>query len=271
MRHIYILVLLIFFIAETKHANAQIPVTFYTTMGTFTVQLEDKKAPITVANFVKLVNEKFYDSVIFHRVVKSFVIQGGDPTGTGNGGPGYTIADEFDSMSNVQKTIGMANEGIPHTGGSQFYINLVNNVYLDHKYSVFGKVTSNFVVVQNIGKVVVDSTNRPLTPVVMDSVRIGYAVGIAPTPDVLSEVSIFPDPVTTESVITFNSPRTTPAEVCIYDQLGKCIQTTSVSLQQGGNTISFETLGYTGFNAGIYFIVIQQEGFVVKKRFVVRN
>jgi peptidylprolyl isomerase len=103
-----------------------------TNQGDIVIELYDEM-PITAGNFKKLVQEKFYDGVIFHRVIDSFMIQGGDPTGTGMGGPGYKIKDEFtktDLDKNNRGTISMANAG-PNTGGSQFFINLVNNNFLD--------------------------------------------------------------------------------------------------------------------------------------------
>ena len=116
--------------------------------------------PITVGNFEKLVSKGFYDGVIFHRVIDGFMIQGGDPTGTGRGGPGYTIKDEFKGHSNVRGTIAMANAG-PNTGGSQFFINLVDNTFLDSKHPVFGKVIEGMGVVDKISKVETDSQDRP--------------------------------------------------------------------------------------------------------------
>ena len=155
-----------------KRVSAQTEVIFYTTMGVFEVELYDTLQPITAGNFISLVVEKFYDEIIFHRVVEGFVIQGGDPMGTGFGGPGYTIDDEFDPLaSNVQKALGMANAG-PNTGGSQFYINMVDNTYLDPNYPVFGIVIDQFDVVEAISHVEVNGLDKPLVPVVMDSVRI---------------------------------------------------------------------------------------------------
>jgi len=121
--------------------------------------------PITAGNFEKLVSEGFYDGVIFHRVIDGFMIQGGDPEGTGTGGPGYTIKDEFtDNSNNDRGTISMANSG-PNTGGSQFFINLVDNNFLDGKHPAFGKVVSGMDVVDKIGKVQKDSGDRPLEEV----------------------------------------------------------------------------------------------------------
>lgn len=111
--------------------------------------------PITAGNFESLVKKGFYDGVIFHRVIDGFMIQGGDPTGTGAGGPGYNIKDEFSHAGgnkNNRGTISMANAG-PNTGGSQFFINLVNNNFLDSKHSVFGEVVEGMDVVDKIAKV----------------------------------------------------------------------------------------------------------------------
>ena len=129
--------------------SAQDHVLLETTMGNITIAL-DPGMPITAGNFEKLVKSGFYDGVIFHRVIPGFMIQGGDPTGTGQGGPGYTIPDEFTSHNhNARGTVAMANAG-PNTGGSQFFINLVNNTYLDPNYPVFGTVTSGMDVVDAI-------------------------------------------------------------------------------------------------------------------------
>ena len=153
-------------------------VRFYTNKGDFVVELEDKLAPITSSNFLKLVNEKFYDGIIFHRVLQNFIIQGGDPTGTGSGGPGYSIQDEFhEDLSNIEKTISMAKSG-PNTGGSQFFFNMKDNTFLNYnespttsKHAVFGKVISGYSIVQTISNVSVNSQDRPLTDVVIDSIR----------------------------------------------------------------------------------------------------
>ncbi|MBW2964620.1 peptidylprolyl isomerase, partial [Candidatus Woesearchaeota archaeon] len=109
-----------------------------TNMGNITIEMASDM-PITTGNFVKLVKQGYYDGIIFHRVIDGFMIQGGDPKGTGTGGPGYTIKDEFtDHNRNNRGTISMANAG-PNTGGSQFFINLVNKNFLDSKHPVFGK------------------------------------------------------------------------------------------------------------------------------------
>ncbi|MFQ5531202.1 MAG: peptidylprolyl isomerase [Candidatus Nanoarchaeia archaeon] len=135
-----------------------------TTQGDIIIELYSSKIPTTAGNFEKLVKEGFYDGVIFHRVINDFMIQGGDPEGTGRGGPGYTIQDEFtktDLDKNNRGTISMANAG-PNTGGSQFFINLVDNNFLDGKHPVFGRVIEGIEVVDKIAKVQTDSSDRPL-------------------------------------------------------------------------------------------------------------
>jgi len=118
--------------------------------------------PVTAGNFESLVKKGFYDGVIFHRVIDGFMLQGGDPTGTGMGGPGYKIPDEFGPNNrNNRGTISMANSG-PNTGGSQFFINLVNNNYLDSLHPVFGKVVEGMDVVDKIGKEKTGASNRPV-------------------------------------------------------------------------------------------------------------
>ncbi|MFC1587867.1 peptidylprolyl isomerase, partial [Planctomycetota bacterium] len=105
--------------------------------------------------------------VIFHRVIPNFMVQGGDPTGTGSGGPGYSIEDEFtDNNRNERGTISMANSG-PNTGGSQFFLNLVDNNYLDPKHPVFGKITGGMDVVDKIGKTETDGNDRPAQEMVI--------------------------------------------------------------------------------------------------------
>ncbi|NLN44024.1 MAG: peptidylprolyl isomerase [Methanosarcina sp.] len=135
-------------------------VVLHTNMGEITIELFEDM-PITAGNFAKLVEKGFYDGVIFHRVIDNFMIQGGDPTGTGMGGPGYEIPDEFTKNNrNVRGTLSMANAG-PNTGGSQFFINLVNNNYLDKMHPVFGKVVGGMDVVDSIGKLKTDRQDRP--------------------------------------------------------------------------------------------------------------
>lgn len=131
-----------------------------TTKGDIIIELDEDK-PITAGNFKKLVESGFYDGIVFHRVIDGFMIQAGCPKGDGTGGPGYTIKDEFGKMNrNNRGTISMANCG-PNTGGSQFFINLVNNNFLDPKHPVFGKVIQGMELVDEISKVKRDRYDRP--------------------------------------------------------------------------------------------------------------
>jgi len=133
-------------------------------MGTITIAL-DPDMPVTAGNFETLAKKGYYNGVIFHRVIDGFMIQGGDPTGTGMGGPGYVIRDEFSSHNrNDRGTLSMANAG-PNTGGSQFFINLVNNNFLDTKHPVFGKVVEGMDIVDRISKTKTGSGDRPVEKV----------------------------------------------------------------------------------------------------------
>ena len=146
---------------------------FETSMGNFKIELFEQQAPKTVGNFVQLAEKNFYDGVIFHRVIDGFMIQGGDPTGTGRGGPGYQFADEFHpSLKHTSEGIlSMANAG-PNTNGSQFFITLAPTPHLDNRHAVFGKVVEGMDVVRKIGKTPTKAGDRPVTDVVMKSVKI---------------------------------------------------------------------------------------------------
>jgi len=147
---------------------------FETTLGNFTIELFEKQVPNTVGNFVKLTEKNFYDGVIFHRVIDGFMSQGGDPTGTGRGGPGYTFADEIDPTlkHNAEGILSMANAG-PNTNGSQFFITLVPTPHLDGRHTVFGKVVEGIDVVRKIGKTKTSKPgDRPVVDVVMNKVTI---------------------------------------------------------------------------------------------------
>jgi peptidylprolyl isomerase len=147
-------------------------VTLKTNKGDIKIELFNSTMPITANNFLKLAKDDFYDGVIFHRVIPDFMIQGGDPDGTGMGGPGYNIPDEFtDNNINDRGTIAMANAGA-NTGGSQFFINVVKNDYLDSKHPVFGKVIEGMDVVDAIVKVETGSGDRPVEDVVIEDIVI---------------------------------------------------------------------------------------------------
>lgn len=147
--------------------------TFETNHGSFEVELFEERAPTTTENFVKLAEDGFYDGVIFHRVIEGFMIQGGDPTGTGTGGPGYSIDDEFGpGLTHDQEGIlSMANAG-PDTGGSQFFVTLAATPWLDGKHAIFGRVTDGMDVVRAIGSVETGAGDRPREDVVMESVQV---------------------------------------------------------------------------------------------------
>ena len=147
--------------------------TFETSMGKFRSELFEDRAPITTKNFIDLAQKGFYNGVIFHRVINGFMIQGGDPTGTGRGGPGYTIKDEFhrELKHDAEGILSMANAG-PNTGGSQFFITLAPTPHLDNKHAVFGKVIDGMDVVRSIGKTPVGRNDRPNQDVVIQSVSI---------------------------------------------------------------------------------------------------
>jgi len=151
-----------------------------TTMGDITIALNPTDAPKTVANFVKLAGEGFYDGIKFHRVIPNFMAQGGDPLTKddsmmdrwGTGGPGYTFEDEIHANnSNDVGTISMANAG-PNTNGSQFFLNVANNDFLNDKHTVFGKITEGLDVVQALVNVPTEGADRPVEAVVINSVTI---------------------------------------------------------------------------------------------------
>ncbi len=144
-----------------------------TSKGTMDIELFEDKAPVTTKNFIDLANKGFYNGVIFHRVIAGFMIQGGDPTGTGGGGPGYTIKDEFhpDLKHNSKGILSMANAGA-NTGGSQFFITLGPQPHLDGLHAVFGKLIKGENVLDAIGSVQTDQYDRPLQNVTIIKVTI---------------------------------------------------------------------------------------------------
>ena len=158
--------------AYAKMSEKGTQVMLKTNMGDIVLELYDGDKPITTGNFKKLVESGFYDGTIFHRVIDGFMLQGGDPTGTGMGGPGYKIKDEFSGLQkNDRGTIAMANAGA-NTGGSQFFINLVNNNFLDGKHPVFGKVVKGMEVVDAIAKLETDRNDKPLKEVKIIEAKI---------------------------------------------------------------------------------------------------
>lgn len=148
-------------------------VDFKTSMGDFTLELFEDKAPKTAGNFRKLVEDGFYNGIIFHRVIEGFMIQGGCPSGTGTGGPGYSIDDEFhpELRHEGEGILSMANAG-PNTGGSQFFITLAETAWLDGRHAVFGRITEGMDVIRAIGSTQTGAGDRPTTEVVMESVSV---------------------------------------------------------------------------------------------------
>lgn len=146
---------------------------FITSQGEFRLELFEDKAPVTTGNFIELAASGYYNGLIFHRVIDGFMIQGGCPNGTGTGGPGYTIEDEFhpELKHEGPGMLSMANAG-PNTGGSQFFITLVPTDWLDGRHAVFGKVVEGMDVVNAIGKVRTGAQDRPVENVVMERVSI---------------------------------------------------------------------------------------------------
>ncbi len=169
---------------ETSEMNAIIE----TSMGTIKIKLLPENAPLTVENFVELAEgtkefidpqtgkktkKKYYDGLIFHRVIPEFMIQGGDPTGTGRGGPGYKFQDEIDPSLKFDKPgiLAMANAG-PNTNGSQFFITEVATPWLNGNHTIFGHVTEGLDIIKKIARTEVDFSDKPIEPVVIKSVKI---------------------------------------------------------------------------------------------------
>ena len=146
--------------------------TLHTNHGAIALELFDDDAPKTVDNFRKLAEDGYYDGLIFHRVIPDFMIQGGDPTGTGSGGPGYQFEDEFNDNKVVRGALAMANAG-PNTNGSQFFIvTTAAASWLDGKHTVFGRVTDGMEVVDAISALETDARDRPRQDVVIERVAV---------------------------------------------------------------------------------------------------
>lgn len=269
----------LFILGSFGTAKSQTVVTFYTTLGDFEVELYDTLAPITAGNFLSLVEQEFFDGIIFHRVISNFVIQGGDPTGTGNGGPGYTIPDEFiPGLSNVKKTLSMANTGQPNSGGSQFFINLKDNVFLDFDkppltsaHPVFGEVISGWDVVELIENVPVNGNDRPLTPVVMNMVRVTEPLATNAIDANESLYSIYPNPITHQSLIEITSKINDMTLFSIMNVNGVVLASKKIQINTGVNKINLTDFQIDKLPAGVYFMAINSNHVVTQKRFVIAN
>jgi len=249
-------VLAVFF---SFNAEAQTEVTFYTSMGNFEVELTDGLTPITVDSFLARAGEGFYDGTIFHRVIDNFMIQGGDPLGTGFGGPGYTIPDEFHpTLKNVPKALAMANSG-PNSGGSQFFINLVTNNHLNNKHTVFGMVTTGFNIVQDIGNVATNGSDRPLTDVVVDSIRVTkFPTSIAGLQNAFP-VSVYPNP--TRGPINVELPEVS-SKVEVYNTTGQIVYS---KILNGPNTLDLGEIG-----RGLYLLRVTNRAGVAERKIILQ-
>lgn len=245
-------------------ADAQTEVRYYTSKGNFDIRLTDTLTPRTVDSFIARVSEKFYDGLIFHRVINNFMIQGGDPLGTGMGGPGYTLPDEFHpTLKNVPGALAMANAG-PNTSGCQFYINLVTNAYLNNHYTVFGMVTTGFTVVQAIGLVPTNSSDKPLTDVVIDSIRIlrlynPNAVGVNNVAS-MALTRIYPNP--SKSVFNVDLPANLVSKIEMLNMAGVVVYSAQAN---GAAKID---IGHQP--AGLYYVRIANANGIAEHRVVVQ-
>jgi cyclophilin family peptidyl-prolyl cis-trans isomerase len=158
--------------AMTIDPKKKYTATLETTLGTINLELNPTIAPQHVNSFVFLARDGYYDGVIFHRVIPGFMIQGGDPTGTGSGGPGYRIKAEFNPTSHVRGILSMARTNDPNSAGSQFFIMHDDSTFLDNQYTAFGKVASGIEVVDKIVALPRDSNDRPKNPATITKVTI---------------------------------------------------------------------------------------------------
>lgn len=267
----------LFIFGSVGTVQSQTVVTFYTTLGDFEVELFDTLSPITAGNFLSLVEQEFYDGIIFHRVISNFVVQGGDPTGTGSGGPGYTIPDEFiPGLSNVERTLSMANTGQPNSGGSQFFINLKDNTFLDFDkppltsaHPVFGKVITGWDVVELIENVPVDANDRPITPVVMNMIRVTQPLATNDFDATDSSFTIYPNPVSKQSVIEINSKTADMTVFSIMNVNGAILATQNIQVNEGVNKINLSDFQIDKLPVGMYFMTITNNEIVTQKRFLV--
>jgi peptidyl-prolyl cis-trans isomerase A (cyclophilin A) len=173
-RIIAILILILFIVScKTQVEDNMTTATIETNHGVMKIELFTEKAPITTKNFIDLAKKEFYDGLIFHRVIKDFMLQGGDPDGRGTGGPGYSIKDEFhpDLRHDKPGILSMANSG-PDTGGSQFFITLVPTPWLDDKHAVFGQVVEGLDVLSEIGNIETGAQDKPVEDVVIKKIVI---------------------------------------------------------------------------------------------------
>lgn len=268
----FITAILIFFAFAS---SAQTQATFYTNQGDFIVELYDWRMPITTTNFKTLVQSKFYDSTIFHRVIDNFMIQGGNASLTG-GSTAAVIQDEFDaSTSNLQFTIAMANSG-PNSGTSQFFINLKDNPYLDFdkapstsKHPVFGQVITGSNNVLSIGTVPTNTNDKPITDVLIDSIRMTYLVPTAIENIYLGAdaFQLFPNPIRSGNTIKFSIPTEGLYMIKLYNLNGQIVYKESAQLKKGTNELAIHSLG--DLPKGNYFLVCSSAKHNLKSQLII--
>ncbi len=257
--------------------SAQNQATFFTPQGNFVVEMYNIHMPATTTNFEGLVQAKFYDSILFHRIIANFVIQGGDPT-TRGGSPSPVIQDEFDATkSNLKYTLSMANAG-PNTGSSQFFINLKNNTFLDFdklpltsQHPVFGEVISGQAVVDALGLVPTDTNDKPITDIRIDSVRMTYITPVG-TNDVQSKnflINISPNPISQNSTLNIELSRALKATLTLTNIEGKELFKGDKLLTKGLNKINMNDLKIN--IPGLYFIRLQNNEFSSTKKLLIQQ
>ena len=268
-----IITLILLFFAFTSSAQTQ--AIFYTNQGDFIVEFYDWSMPITTTNFRTLVQSKFYDSTIFHRVIDNFMIQGGNAALTG-GGTASVIQDEFDAnSSNLQFTISMANSG-PNTGTSQFFINLKDNSFLDFdkspatsKHPVFGKVITGSNLITTIGAVPTNSSDKPITDVLIDSIRMTYLIPTAIEDVYLTADAfhVFPNPIRSGNAMKFMIPSSDNYVLKLYNMNGQVVFSKSAQLAKGMNELSIPVL--SSLIKGNYFFVYTSSKHHLKSQLII--
>lgn len=262
----------VFLLTASSLVRAQSIARFYTSLGDFDVELREDLVPITANNFIDLCNQKFYDFVIWHRIVPGFVIQSGDPTGTGSGGPGYTIQDEFHASlnHNSKGILSMANAG-PNTGGSQFFITLAPAPHLNNAHSVFGAVVAGINVVDSIAATPLNGNGTPVFPPVNDSIRIIYSPVSLDQPFASTKAILggnFPNPFSGETMITFGLQEASDVLVNILDASGRVVrQLEETYLDAGDHRVIWDAKDNSGqeVEAGLYFYQLRTPYFVDAK------